>query len=285
MFKLFFLLKEGILNFSRARLAAIITVLTIGLSLTILGIFAVGIVNLSNLFNNFYKKVTLEVFLSPAISDSQIQKLKRQILTIPGVAEVIYISPQEALRKFQKDFGADLVGVLDENPLPPSFRVQLQSQFTNVEKVDRIVERIRKLKNVDEVLFQREIVRLVNEYFFIGVLFSLITGIVLFVITTLLIFNTIRLSIHGRKNLIEIMKLVGATPFFIKGPFLFEGILQGIIGALFSGGFLWLLKEIVRSVLFPQFQIPEFIFGSLLVMGMVLGFIGSTISVNKYLRY
>jgi len=285
MFKLFFLLKEGILNFSRARLAAIITVLTIGLSLTILGIFAVGIVNLSNLFNNFYKKVTLEVFISPAASDSQIQKLKRQILTVPGVADVIYISPQEALRKFQKDFGADLVGVLDENPLPPSFRVQLQSQFTNVEKVDRIVERIQKLKNVDEVLFQREIVRLVNEYFFIGVLFSLITGIVLFVITTLLIFNTIRLSIHGRKNLIEIMKLVGATPFFIKGPFLFEGILQGVVGSLLAGGFLWLLKELIRGILFPQFQIPDFIFGSLLVMGMVLGFIGSTISVNKYLRY
>jgi cell division transport system permease protein len=283
--KLIFFIKEGILGFKRARIAVTVSILTIGLSLSLIGGFGIFAQNLSDLFKQYYKKAVIEVFVNPLLKLDQIDQLTKNIRQSAAVESARYISPEEALRNFEKDFGADLVTVLDENPIPPSIRVTLNADASSLESTDAIVENIKKMEGIDDVVYQREILKIINEYFVIGILISVTLGLVIFVIATLLIFNSIRLTIYARRTIIEIMKLVGATNYFIKGPFMMEGILQGMIGGGFACLLMWFFGSLVKNLLEANLIIPIYFYFSLLGIGIFLGFLGSYFSVNKYLRY
>jgi cell division transport system permease protein len=283
--KIFFLLKEGFLGFSRARLATTIGIITISLSLALIGIFGLLVQNLSDTFLRIYNQIHLEVFIDPSLDDSAIRNLQYKIQSLNEVESLTYISPETALAEFQKDFGEDLTKVLDSNPLPPSFRVVLKSGYAQFETTEAVVRQIESFKSVDEVVFQKNIIRLMDKYFWVSVIVAGALGIAIFVISTLLIFNTIRLTIYSRQTVIEIMKLVGATPAFIKAPFIIEGILQGLIGSLLAVGLLWLMADVIKTLFMPGLFIPLFFLGIIVLIGMLLGFIGSYISVGKYLKF
>ncbi|RMF61625.1 MAG: ABC transporter permease [Calditrichaeota bacterium] len=282
--KLFFLLKEGLAGFQRARLSATITIVTVTLSLTLIGMFGLIVQNLSHSFQQLYNKIQLEVFIDPSLSSSQVDSLARYLNSLDGVGYVNYITPQHALKEFESDFG-DILSVLDANPFPPSFRVVLKGGYRKMNEIESIVRKIEALEEVDEVNYQRNIIRLMNKYFLLGVIITSAVGATIFFISTMLIFNTIRLTIHSRRNLISIMRLVGATRLFIKGPFVVEGILQGLLGSLFACGLLWLGVDIIRTALFPTLHIPLYYYGFLILTGTMLGLIGSYISIGKYLKY
>lgn len=283
--KIFFLLKEGIAAFNRARLASVISVVTITLSLTLLGIFGALVENLAVEFHKFYQHAQLEVFLNPAITPGKLKDLQDYLKAIPAVDSVRFVSAEEALRQFEKDFGQDLAATLEENPLPPSFRVSLKSSANNLDAVDALIAKIRARNEVDDVVFARKIFKMVNRYFWVGVISILLIGLVIFVISTLLVFNTIRLTIHARRSIIEIMKLVGATRMFIKGPYLIEGLIQGAAGGLLASLLLRGLENLVRILISPHIVVAPTIFVFLFSLGIVLGFLGSYISINKYLHY
>jgi cell division transport system permease protein len=107
----------------------------------------------------------------------------------------------------------------------------------------------------------------------------------LLAVIIILIFNTIRLTIHARSAIIQIMRLVGATNLFIKTPFIIEGILQGLAGGILGGSIVILIGHLIRDIILPETAIPSILFYAILATGVFLGFIGSTISVNKYLNY
>jgi cell division transport system permease protein len=120
----------------------------------------------------------------------------------------------------------------------------------------------------------------------LGLILASVIGATIFFISTMLIFNTIRLTIHSRRDAIEIMRLVGATTRFIKAPFIIEGLLQGLIGGLLASGILWLAVDIAATLLsLPElaFSLPYFFF--IIGTGMWLGLLGSYVSVGKYLQY
>lgn len=273
------------MGFKRAQLAVTISVVSIALSLLLLGIFGSVVQNVAGVFQQFYRQVQLEVFVNPALPVSQIQKLEKRIHDITLVDSVLFVSPEQALKEFEKDFGAELITVLTENPLPPSIRVVLETRQTSLEVVENVVAQIKSFEGVDDVVYQTEIIRLINEYFTIGVLIAVSLGLIIFIIATLLIFNTIRLTIYARKTLIEIMRLVGATNFFIKGPFIMEGIFQGIIGAVAACGLLWLTNHLIKDLFENILIVPSAYYVALIITGAFLGFLGSWFSVNKYLRY
>ena len=281
----FYIIKEGILGFQRARLAVTISVISIALTLILVGIFAIVAQNMAGVFQKFYRQVQLEVFIDPSVGISQVQKLQQRIQRHYLVDSVIFVSPEQALLEFEKDFGADLVTVLEENPLPPSIRVILKSGESRLTVIEDFVSEMKTFDGVDDVVFQAEIVKLINEYFLIGVIVSISIGLIIFIIATLLIFNTIRLTIYARKTIIEIMKLVGATNLFIKGPFIMEGILQGLIGSLIACGLLWISNYFIKGILATILSIPYQYYVILISIGVVLGFLGSYFSVNKYLKY
>jgi len=281
----FYIIKEGILGFKRARLAVTISVISIALSLVLVGIFAIVAQNMAGVFQKFYRQVQLEVFIDPALAISQVQKLQQKIQKHYLVDSVIFVSPEQALSEFEKDFGADLVAVLDENPLPPSIRVILKSGESRITVIQDFVGEIKTFDGVDDVVFQTEIIKLINEYSLIGIIVSISIGLTIFIIATLLIFNTIRLTIYARRTLIEIMKLVGATNFFIKGPFIMEGIFQGLFGSLIAFGLLWISNYFIKGIFATILAVPYQYYVILISIGVVLGFLGSYFSVNKYLKY
>lgn len=284
--KLLFLLKEGIAGFKRARLAATISIATITLSLALIGMFALLVHHLSAQFQQTYGRVQLEVFIDPVIDSAQRQLLESRIQELAAVEAVQYVSPEAALQRFQQDFGDDLLTVLEgENPFPPSLRVILKKEYAELEQVEAAVAAIRALPRVDEVIFQEKFIRLVNQYFFIGLIVATAIGATIFFIATMLIFNTIRLTIHSRKTVIEIMRLVGATNFFIKAPFVIEGLLQGLIGSLLAGGALWLLADLLRAFFLPGLAIPWMYYLFLCGTGILLGLLGSYFSIGKYLKF
>jgi cell division transport system permease protein len=174
---------------------------------------------------------------------------------------------------------------LDENPLPPSLRIILKPSQTEIELIDEVMNKIEAIEGVDDVVYQTEIIRLINEYAVIGIIISIALGLIIFIIATLLIFNTIRLTIYARRTLIEIMKLVGATNFFIKGPFIMEGIFQGLLGSLVACGLLWISNYFIKGIFATILAIPYQYYVILISIGVVLGFLGSYFSVNKYLKY
>ncbi len=282
--RLWFIIKEGLAGFKRAPLATLITILTVALTLVLLGIFILIVTNLSSVFQRTYHQVKLEVFLTPAITSEERQQLERDIADLPEVAAVTYISPQAALQAFEATFGSDLIAVLDENPLPPSLEVTLKPDIKDIRVIDHLVTVVQKMNGVDNVFYQREIIHFLLYYYRIGLILAAVVGIVFVFITIILIFNTIRLTIHGRRHIIEIMQLVGATNFFIKGPFLVEGILQGIIGSLLAGGFIWALQAFIGRISPLNLVVPPYFYGILVVSGILLGFIGSYFSVNRYLK-
>ena len=282
--KFFFILKEGLAGFKRARLATTITIITVMLSLCLMGIFGLVVQNLSHTFQNLYTQIRLEVFIDPSLEPSRIDSLGRTFLGIEAVHSVKYISPENALAEFESEFG-DITKVLGTNPLPPLFRVTLKGGYRRLQSVEAVVRQIEALEEVDEVEYQQTIIRLLNKYFLLGVIVASAVGATIFFISTMLIFNTIRLTIHSRKTLIGIMRLVGATNAFIKGPFIVEGLVQGLAGSLLACGVLWIGSDMVRTAFFPTLKIPLYYFGFLIATGTLLGLIGSYISIGKYLKY
>jgi cell division transport system permease protein len=282
---LFFITKEGIVNIVRARTPALITVISIGLSLTLIGVFALVAKNVGGLFIGFYKQIEVEAFLDPSLQQSQREQIADRIRENQGVDAVKYISPEDALKEFEEKFGEDLDRVLTENPLPPSLRIVLHPSFSNPSQVDQLVNKISQISGIEEVIYQKEIVKFIHKYFSLAVIIAGLLIVLAIAIITILIINTIRLTIHARRNIIQIMKLVGATNLFIKSPFVVEGILQGLLGGLIAVGLLKIVFTVIRDVFFSELILLHNLYLYVIIMGIVLGLIGSYVSVNKYLRY
>jgi cell division transport system permease protein len=281
--RVFFFLKEGIVGLKRARLSAIIAITSLCVALTLIGIFSVAALNLKDTLFQFYREIEIEAFLDPDLSPNQINQLQQQIQAFPEISRVSYISREQALQEFQKVFGENLQAVLKENPLPASFRIVLDPDYSQPQFVEKVASRLNQVNGIQDVLYQKELIQFLHKYLKLGISIGGIIAISLLIIITVLVFNTIRLTIHARRNIIQIMKLVGATNQFIKGPFIYEGILQGLIGGLLSVILLWTIHYAVKYFMFAELVMENYIYGGLVVLGILLGLIGSYLSVNKYL--
>ncbi len=282
---LFFFFREGIIGLKRARMSALISIVSLCLALTLIGIFSLAGINLKDVIYRFYKEIEIEAFLEPSVRDSDIQNIEKKIKEYPEIATLIYISREQALEEFREIFGEDVSSVLQENPLPPSFRIILKGSASTPETVEYIAGELSRMDGIQEVIYHREIIRFLHKYLTIGVTVASIIALIMLVIITILVFNTIRLTIHARRNIIHIMRLVGATNYFIKGPFIFEGIFQGLLGGILSAIMIWGLSEIIKGTVFTELTIQNFYYLLLIALGMILGLVGSYFSVNKYLRY
>jgi cell division transport system permease protein len=277
--------KEGLIGLKRAKLSAIITIISICLSLSLIGIFTLLGQNLKDIFFRFYKEIEIEVFLEPDVTDQQISRIESTFHRFSELKSARFISRSEALQEFQKIFGTDISGVLDENPLPASFRLIMKSDYSTPAEVEKIAKQISDLAGIQEVIYQKEIISFIHKYFNISVIIIGLLAFTLLIVITILVFNTIRLTIYARRDIIQIMKLVGATNYFIKGPFIFEGMLQGLIGGGLSLILVWLTTKLVKTIIFPELSISTYLYLFIIGLGVFFGLVGSYFSVNKYLKY
>ena len=302
-------LREAGHHFRRNWTTALGAIVTIFLSLFIIGLFVLGSVMISNVVGGVEDSVTIQAYLSDTAADSDVQSFQEEVEGWDNVDSVTYKSKEEALEEYRTSMSnrnaSDAVAALDgENPLPASLVVTLNDP----QEVEATAERIMKdpafleirdtaddatSSPADDVVYgQGTVDRLfeVTNYIRLG---AVALVIMLTFVAFVFINNTIRLAITARRREIAIMRLVGASNGFIRGPFVMEGVLEALIAALLAiaalaGGMRVLLPMLQKNLSFLSFEIPARIlyatFGGLLIVGIVIGLFGSAIAMRRYLK-
>ena len=273
-------------------LMSIASVTTVALSLLILGIFLILVLNLNNMASILESQVQVTVYLQDNVTEKQAADLGNQITKLPGVTHVSYVSKNEAMVRFKQRLGEQqglLTALGDTNPLPSSFEVKVDKP----ERVKAIATSIGKFKGVENARFGQEII----EQLFNLTHMVRIAGFVLIVFLALaalfIISNTIRITVFARRKEIGIMKYVGATDWFIRWPFLIEGMILGFGGALMavlllSKSYSILTQQVYETLAFlpliPRYPFLTYISMVLLVVGTTIGALGSAISLKRYMK-
>ena len=287
-----YFIKEAVNSLRRNGLMSIASVSTVALSLLILGLFLIMVLNLNNMASNLESQVQVSVYLQEGLSDHEMREIGTRITKLPGVSQVLIIDKEEAMKRFKQRLGEQqsILKALDgANPLPNAFEVKMDKP----ERVKPVAQAISELKGVENAKFGQEIV----EQLFALTKMVRIFGVVLIAFLALaalfIISNTIRLTVFARRKEIGIMKYVGATDWFIRWPFLLEGIMLGFGGALVAVVLLnqtygALIHQVYESLAFlpliPQYPFITVISIILLIVGTVIGALGSTISLRKFMQ-
>lgn len=274
---------------------------TVAITLFIVGFFAIIVYDIQGIISSIKSDVELAVYLEDNISEELKEYIEQYIISWEETDAVRYISKEQALERFKKqNEGSDILKEIEGNPLPASFEITLN----NPEKIDRVALRFYDkdgncIEGVDEVIYGRNYVNtLFSITATIGTIAFLII-IALLLAAVVLIFNTIRLSIYARRKEIEVMKLVGATNWFVRIPFLFEGFFEGFAGSVvsiillyFINKFLWIRVErvIVDTMRIKELAIVgsgnviSYIYIGVVVLGGLVGLLSSAIALRRYVK-
>ena len=297
-----YFIKEALRGFARNLSTTLGSIITIFLSLFVIGVFLVGAAVIENVVSSVESEVTITAYLSDDVSDSQVSSLTSEIKGIDGVSGVSYVSKDQALENFRAmSSNPEIVDQLDgANPLPASLTIELSDPQMVESVAGQIVENSTFKKACDEPsnpadslkYGQKTVERLFQLTSYVRYI-GLALIVLLIFIAMVFINNTIRLAILARRKEIAIMRLVGASNGFIRGPFLMEGAMHAIIGSLLAIGCI----ELIRRVALPKVQsaltfLPmdvagqtyAFIYVGLLVAGLVIGLIGSAFAMRRYLK-
>ena len=260
-----------------------ITITSLALALLLTGYFILFSININRWIGEKRSKMELEVFFENDLNNEKAKAATAEIQKITGTDRVVYISKKDAAARFEKEFGRNIYDILDSNPLPPSCTVRLKPGFQTSGTVQKIVLQIGRINGVSDVVYEKELLRLIDYYVtWIYIILGGFGAILLF-IAVILLYNTIRLTIFARRDIIEIMGLTGATASFIKRPFIIEGFLQGLLGALAASGMLYLSVQAIRRLLFSQLVMRDNIYFMLLGAGILIGMVSSALSLSRYL--
>lgn len=283
--------REAYTSLSRNRLLSIATVTTMAICILFLGVAVLMTINADSFMNRLESDIEIVVFLNNSLSKSQVSDIKSDIEKLDGVKSVVFVSREQALANLQKKFtdkDYDLGKTIDKNPLPDSYEVKAQKP----QDVGNLAQQINKMPGVYKVNYGQGVVERLFQVtkwvriISIGFIVLLIMGAIFLIATT------IRLAIFARRKEIYLMKLIGATDWFIRWPFFIEGIMLGSVGALISILLLsWGYGSLVSSLQTALFFIPLVyqqsllinIYLSLFATGAVLGVLGTYISLNRFL--
>jgi cell division transport system permease protein len=272
-----YLANELLLGLRRNLLMTIATVVTVTVSLALLGAGLLVQKQVDKSRDLFYSQVEVSIFLLDSISEGQRQSLQRDLLENPVVEDVLYESKEEAYEHFQEIFAddPDVLATVTPEVLPASFRVKL----TDPQQFAVIQSQFAGYPGVDEVSDQREVL---NKFFRVMDAFrngALVVALLQLIAAAALISNTIRITAFARREQTAIMKLVGATNWYIRLPFVMEGIVAGVVGALAAGGLLVLAQTTLVDGLRDEIYFVPFIgLGDVLAIVPVLVLIGAGIA-------
>lgn len=285
---LFFVLREGFAGLRRSRFSGFVATATVAISLILIGIFLIITVNLGKFVQFLRSRVELEVFLDDSFDEIKIQDLTAVIKQMAGVANLTFISKEMAIREFQnlfKEKQNDYFETLGYNPLPASFRVKLQDNYRTAAGAEVVFKALSSMEDIreEDIVYTREYLVILEKYIKFAIAIDFIVGIIVCLSALLLVSNNIRLIILSKNKIIETMKLVGATNFFIRTPLFIQGIAQGFLGGIISALFLYTLLKLV-SIEIPGFISVDWrIYLLLANLGILLGFAGSFAAVRRYL--
>ncbi|NMA84828.1 MAG: ABC transporter permease [Epulopiscium sp.] len=292
-------IRQGIKSLFQNRLMTLASIGTISACLFILGISYCIAANVDYMMEDLEASIGMTVFLDEELTEVERNALQRKIADHIDIETVIYVSPEEAWARFKdelEDGGEELlIGLDEDNPLAgsASFEILLKNP-DNQGEVIVFLEKLAGIRTINHAKDTADVLLTFNQMVRI---ISLILIAILALIGILLMTNTIKLTVYIRKNEINIMKYVGATDYFIRIPFLIEGILIGMLGAILPLGVIWFSYQWMIEKIYEEFSIIKNLLTFLgakeifivlaplsLLIGAGIGMIGSGISVRKHLN-
>ncbi|RKD30089.1 cell-division protein [Thermohalobacter berrensis] len=290
-----YIIKQGFVGIWRNRMMSFASIGSVTSMLVILGVILILALNINNMTNVAKDQFDeIQVYLEDDVSQEQIEKIGEAIKENEGVLSVIFQSKERALENMQKQWGEEgyLLEGLEENPLPNSYIIQLK----DIKYANSVVDHIQGLVGIEEIKYYRDIVeKMISIANFVRIGGIIVTSILLF-ISIFIISNTIKLTVAARKREINIMKYVGATNGFIRGPFIVEGIILGFLGSVLAilivnFGYQYIVDILNKKlyIFFTVYMIPYKVLYDDIIMiftsiGVGIGTLGSIVSLKKYLN-
>lgn len=283
--------REAILSFRRTRMLSALSVTTIAFALFVTGLFGLVALNLRGAIRNVAERVEVVAFVYRGTPSQTLSVAMGDIAAFPEVLDVTYVSEDDALKKAKQELVEfqEAYQDLEVNPLPPSIEITLKPEFRNAVKAGEVADRLRGYDFVEDVRFGRDWVQRLDTLRNIAGLVGLAIGLAFALVSIVIIGVTIRMTVLQRAREIQIMRLVGATNWFIRGPFLLEGALKGFLGGV--------LAVLLCATVLGIFRVNGVGMGiggiqffgpgqALLLMffGVAIGFGGSLVSVGRHLK-
>ena len=265
---------------------------TVAVSLFVLGVFLILVLNMNRLAATLESQVQISVYLQDDLKPADREDLQQDIAHMQGIESIRYVSREEAKARLADRLGdqkylLDALG--DKNPLPDSFELTV----VHPDMVETAAKAIEHMNGVESAKYGQDVV----EHLFDITRLMRIFGVALMVLlagaTIFIISNTIRLTVFARRKEIAIMKYVGATDWFIRWPFLMEGVVLGFIGGILAAialrsFYAAMAAKIYNTLAFfplmPQYPFMNYVTVTIILSGMVVGAIGSTISLKRFLK-
>lgn len=279
-------------SFVRNKFMAIASVLTVTLSMFILGTFLALVLNMNHMASYLENQVEMSVYLKDGLTTDQVMGVGKRLKAMPDMTEITFTNKDQAMKEFRERLGdqAAILDAVNGNPLPSSYRLS----FANPSSLKAAADMAATFKEVESVQYGQDIIEQlykVSQAIRVSgiILIVFLAGAELFIIS-----NTIRLTVFARRREIQIMKYVGATNSFIRWPFLFEGVIIGLIGSGIASAVLWKLYQVTLAeaasaglLFIPFIGVYPFmlhITAALLAAGILIGALGSSISLRKYMK-
>ncbi|CDI50713.1 permease-like cell division protein FtsX [Clostridium tetani] len=287
-----YFISDSLKSIRRNKTISLASATTVAATLFILGVFMLSALNVQQVIKNVESKVEISIFMREDITIGQQKELETKIKKIDKIVDVSYVSKEKAVEKFKQQIGDDnkdlVKGLEKENPLPSSYIVKVKDPSM----VTDVVNEIKDLKGIEKIQEGKKIVdkivAITKTIKWVGmVLFVILIGVSLF-----LIGNTIKITVYSRRREIGIMKYIGATDWFIRWPFVIEGAILGLTGSLVGLLVLYYLynalySRMASAVYLVQFIKPSYILTSIswqfILLGILIGAIGSILSIRKFL--
>ncbi len=286
--KFLFLLQESLNSLIRTKIPTMVSSLAIAMSLLIISISYCLYITFQDFTLEFKDRYAVEVFFEDNLSEKEAILEFNNILLMDKIEEGVFINKLEAANIFKEQFDEDIINILGENPLPFSAIYTIAELHRDYKSIQKIIDEIELLSSVDVALYEKDAIikfdrLLTNIMVFIFAISFFIALVVVFFVS-----NTILLVIYSKKEDIQTYKLLGASNFFIKIPYLLEGIIHGIIGAVISLLFLFLLYNFFQYFLSSFLNIRSYDFITVILLnfllGMFLGFLGSSKALSSYVK-
>jgi cell division transport system permease protein len=263
--------------------------ISITLVLFMLGTLGLVVLHAQKLSEYVRENIGFSIIMKEGVREAGIVQLQKTLDASPYVKSTEYITPEQAAEELQEDLGEDFISFLGYNPLLPSIELKLKAEYTNIDSLTVIENELLAVSGVKEIYYQKDLVHLINKNIRLFSLLILGFSALLLVIAIALINNTIRLSVYSKRFIIKTMQLVGATGGFIRRPFLWSGVIQGMyasfIAIIFLGVILYFSqKELPELVNLQDLSLIITLFFFVLITGVLLTYLSTWFAVKKYLR-
>jgi cell division transport system permease protein len=279
-------LREALAAFRRSPLLTFLSVLAIGFSLFVIGLFGLTAWNIGRAIQKVEEKVEIVAYLDDATTPAQLDLAQQEVRGLPDVLELRYVSKTDALATAMAEMQEfhDVFTDLDNNPLPASLEIRMKPGSRTPAAVKRVAERVKAYPFVEDVRYGRDWLDRIYLIRRLAGGAATIIGIAFALVAAIIIATAVRIAVFARREEISIMRLVGATDGFVQRPFILEGLMTGLMGGTLAALLTYGAYRILGATLFRIEFVPTEWIVAVVLIGTVFGFLSSMVAVRRHLE-